>query len=57
MHPWKCYKKLWFWCPMKKTLIKEIEEEEIISAIWGLEPDKDPSQDMFSIHFTTHVGI
>jgi hypothetical protein len=34
-----------------KDLKKEIEEEEFIDVIWGLEPNKVPSPYRFSIHF------
>jgi hypothetical protein len=35
----------------RKNLLQEIEEEEMIQAIWSLEKDKAPGPDGFSIHF------
>jgi hypothetical protein len=34
-----------------KTLLQEVTEEEIVQAIWGLEWEKSPGPDGFSIHF------
>jgi hypothetical protein len=34
-----------------RALLKRIEEEEILKAIWGLKLDKAPSLESFTVHF------
>jgi hypothetical protein len=36
-------------------LTKEIDEEEITRAIWGIDPDKSPGSNGFSIHFFNEI--
>ena len=34
-----------------EVLFREIEEQEVVNAIWDIEPNKAPGPDGFSIHF------